>query len=51
MLYSIFALDNLMFRGAWWATVHMVSKSQTQLKQYSMHKVIKKIPFFAYLKS
>ena len=27
--YSIFALENLMDRGAWWATVHMVSESDT----------------------
>ena len=26
-----------MDRGAWWATVHRVTKSQTQLKQLSMH--------------
>ena len=26
-----------MDRGAWWATVHGVSKSQTGLKQLSMH--------------
>ena len=26
-----------MDRGAWWATVHGVEKSQTQLKQLSMH--------------
>ena len=25
-------LENLMDRGAWWATVHRVAKSQTQLK-------------------
>ena len=25
-------LDNLMDRGAWWATVHQLTKSQTQLK-------------------
>ena len=25
-------LENLMDRGAWWATVHGVSQSQTQLK-------------------
>ena len=24
-------------RGAWWVTVHRVAKSQTQLKQHSMH--------------
>ena len=26
-----------MDRGAWWATVHRVTKSQTQLKQLGMH--------------
>ena len=26
-------LDNLMDRGAWWATVHEVTKSQTQLSE------------------
>ena len=26
--------------GAWWATVHGVTKSQTQLKQLSMHYII-----------
>ena len=26
-----------MDRGAWWATVHSVAKSQTQLKQLSTH--------------
>ena len=31
-------LENLMDRGAWCATtVHRVTKSQTQLKQLSMH--------------
>ena len=25
-------LENLMDRGAWWATVHMVAKSRTRLK-------------------
>ena len=24
-------------RGAWWATIHEVTKSQTRLKQFSMH--------------
>ena len=28
---------NPMDRGAWWATVHGVAKSQTQLKQLSAH--------------
>ena len=26
-----------MDRGAWWATVHRIAKSQTQLKQLNMH--------------
>ena len=30
-------LENPMDRGAQWATVHRVSKSQTSLKQFSMH--------------
>ena len=29
-----------MDRGAWWATVHRVAKSQTQLKRHSMHAVV-----------
>ena len=30
-------LENLMDRGAWQATVHDVTKSQTRLKQLSTH--------------
>ena len=30
-------LEIPMDRGAWWATVHTVTKSQTQLKRLSMH--------------
>ena len=30
-------LENTMDRGAWWAAVHRVAKSQTQLKRLSMH--------------
>ena len=30
-------LENPVDRGAWWATVHGVTKSQTRLKQLSMH--------------
>ena len=30
-------LENPMDRGVWWATVHRVTKSQTQLKQLSTH--------------
>ena len=32
-----FCLENPMDRGAWWATVHGVAKSQTQLKRLSRH--------------
>ena len=31
------SLENPMDRGAWWATIHRVAKSQTQLKQLSPH--------------
>ena len=30
-------LENPLDRGAWWATVHRFAKSQTRLKQHSMH--------------
>ena len=30
-------LENPMHRGAWWATVHGVVQSQTQLEWLSMH--------------
>ena len=30
-------LENPMDRGAWWATVRGIKKSQTQLKQFSTH--------------
>ena len=30
-----------MDRGAWWATVHRVAQSWTQLKQLSLHTLIK----------
>ena len=30
-------LENPMDRGAWWATVQGVAKSQTRLKQLSLH--------------
>ena len=33
-------LENLMDRGAWWSTVHSVTKSQTQLKLLSTHYMI-----------
>ena len=31
-------LENPIDRGAWWTTVHRVTKSRTQLKHLSMHK-------------
>ena len=34
----VFLLENPMDRGAWRATVHRVAKSQTWLKQLSMHR-------------
>ena len=30
-----FCLENAMARGAWWATVHRVTKSQTQLSDFT----------------
>ena len=36
-LTRYFCVENSMDRGAWWATVHRVIKSQTQLKWLSMH--------------
>ena len=32
-------LENPMDRGAWWATVHSVTMSQTQLNRLNMHVV------------
>ena len=34
---SILAMENPMDRGTWWATVHRVTQSQTQLKSLSTH--------------
>ena len=40
-------LENPMNRGAWWATVHRVTKSWTRLKQLSMHTItIISIPIY-----
>ena len=33
--------ENPMDRGAWWATVHGITKSRTRLKQLSIHTKIK----------
>ena len=35
-----FCLENPADGGAWWATVHGVTKSRTQLKQLSTHAYI-----------
>ena len=34
---SILAYRNPMDRGAWWATVHSIANSQTQLKRLGTH--------------
>ena len=36
-------LENPMDRGAWWATVHRVTKSWTRLKQPSMHACMHRV--------
>ena len=33
--FQYFCLENLMDRGAWWATVQGVAKSWTQLSDYT----------------
>ena len=40
---SILAQRIPMDRGAWWATVHRVTKSQTQLKRLSTHVKMKSV--------
>ena len=37
-----------MERGAWWAIIHKVTKSQTRLKQLSMHTCIPLQPLTLY---
>ena len=39
--FQYFCLENPMNKGAWWATVHEVTKSWTRLKQLSMIVVIR----------
>ena len=41
-------LENPMDRGAWWATIHEVTKSHTQLSDYHfhLHLFILKLAFF-----
>ena len=38
-------LENPMDGGAWWATVHGVAKSQTQLSNYHTHLQCRRVPF------
>ena len=35
--FHCFCLENLMDRGAWWATVHRVAKSRTRLSNFHFH--------------
>ena len=42
-------LENPMERGAWWATVHRVTKSWVQLKQFSTHTHNVQLTKFWYL--
>ena len=37
---SILVLENPVDRGAWWAAVHGVTQSQTQLRQLGMYACI-----------
>ena len=39
-LFQYSYLENPMDRGAWWATVYVVTKSQTRLKQLSTHVLL-----------
>ena len=41
LLYS--CLENPVDRGAWWAAVHRVAQSWTQLKRLSMHALEKEM--------
>ena len=34
-------LENPMDRGDWWATVHVVTKSRTQLSNQAQHELVK----------
>ena len=43
-------LENSMDRGAWWATVHGVAKSRTQLNNFHFHSVFNKTIFLMKVK-
>ena len=38
-------LENPMDRGAWWATVHSVTQSQTRLNRLSTHARVKDVAY------
>ena len=42
LLLQYSCLENPMDRGSWWATVQRVAKTQTQLKQLSMHAYMRR---------
>ena len=44
-------LEDPMDRGAWWATVHGVAKSQTWLSNSHTHQQCKRVPFLHTLSS
>ena len=46
-----FCLKNPMDRGAWWAPVHRVTKSQTRLKRLKMHACTFLTTFFWHMES
>ena len=43
------SLENPMDRGAWWATVHRVAQSRTQLKWLSMHSCVYHVHIYLYI--
>ena len=42
----VFLPEDAMNRGAWWAAVHKVAKSQTGLKQISTYTAQHSVPYF-----
>ena len=42
-------MENPTDKGAWWATVHRVSKSRTQLKRLSTHACLKQTLLIRFL--
>ena len=51
-LFQYSCLEKPMVRGAWWATVHRITKSQTWLSAKAQHTIIKWVlPFVYFLTS